>query len=286
MSNIGYHINRPVIANINKLWKTQKTKSKVFQITIAEMDGYHMYYKEGKEKEELKDFIKKHKLKVIVHGRYLDQPFYSKNKGLFTYMKHEWRTCVELGVYGFIVHLNQVPIKRILEVLKEMSPPKELRIFLENAALKPRSDVIQYSNAKEIVALYNTVSKHVNIGICIDTCHIFASGLDVGDPKVMKDFLTTILKTIPKKDLIFHLNDSKADLGTGRDLHEYICSGKIWGLKSRYGPESLKMLLKKKIDCIIERWGEYNTDYKCLTKMGYAGGGQLNGTVMSYVVKV
>lgn len=65
-------------------------------------------------------------------------------------------------------------------------------------------------------------------GICIDTCHIFASGYDIRKrSEVNKLFrkINQITGALPV--LCIHLNDSKTPLGSGRDRHEQIGMGEI-----------------------------------------------------------
>lgn len=66
------------------------------------------------------------------------------------------------------------------------------------------------------------------IGICVDTCHIFAAGYDfrteAAYEKLWKEFDDIIGLNHLK---LFHLNDSKKDIGSRVDRHEHIGKGKI-----------------------------------------------------------
>lgn len=66
------------------------------------------------------------------------------------------------------------------------------------------------------------------LGICIDTCHLFAAGYDLRTPKRYErtmDELDTRLGL--DRIAAFHLNDSKHPLGARRDRHEHIGEGEI-----------------------------------------------------------
>jgi len=66
------------------------------------------------------------------------------------------------------------------------------------------------------------------IGVCIDTCHLFASGYDIRTPKAYEDTMNRLLQHVPRnKILAFHLNDSKKPLGSKVDRHEHIDKGQI-----------------------------------------------------------
>ena len=69
-----------------------------------------------------------------------------------------------------------------------------------------------------------------NIGICIDTCHLFAAGAyDLSKTKEIRKFKKDFDKEIGLKYLkLIHLNDSKYEFGCRKDVHEIIGDGKIW----------------------------------------------------------
>ena len=70
--------------------------------------------------------------------------------------------------------------------------------------------------------------KNYNIGICLDTAHMFASGYDLRDEELVKATFDKFEKTVGLKYLkLFHLNDSKVGLGERKDRHEHIGDGKI-----------------------------------------------------------
>ncbi|RMF97191.1 MAG: deoxyribonuclease IV [Candidatus Schekmanbacteria bacterium] len=78
------------------------------------------------------------------------------------------------------------------------------------------------------------------LGICLDTCHIFASGYDIrtekGYQKVFDEFDYYVgIKNIKA----IHLNDSKGDCGSHLDRHEHIGKGKI-------GKKGFKLIMNDK----------------------------------------
>lgn len=82
-------------------------------------------------------------------------------------------------------------------------------------------------------------------GICIDTCHAFVSGYDLRTKNTCEKFIEEVDKLIGLDAIrLIHLNDSKMDIGTCFDSHEYIGLGKIGveGLKTIINHESLRDL--------------------------------------------
>ena len=66
------------------------------------------------------------------------------------------------------------------------------------------------------------------LGVCLDTCHIFAAGYDFRTPETYGATMAKFDSTIGFDQLkFFHLNDSKFDLGQKKDRHEHIGQGFI-----------------------------------------------------------
>ena len=76
--------------------------------------------------------------------------------------------------------------------------------------------------------IIDKVKKKIPIGVCIDTCHIFAAGYDIRDKKAWDQTLKTFDATIGLKYLkALHVNDSKKPLGSRRDRHANLGEGEI-----------------------------------------------------------
>lgn len=64
------------------------------------------------------------------------------------------------------------------------------------------------------------------VGVCLDTCHIFAAGYDISTPRGYEATLAEFDRVIGLSRLkVIHLNDSKAAAGTRVDRHEHIGLG-------------------------------------------------------------
>jgi deoxyribonuclease IV len=75
------------------------------------------------------------------------------------------------------------------------------------------------------------------VGICIDTCHLFASGYDLRSKKSYEQTFQELLARIPKRKILaIHLNDSKMPLNSKVDRHEHIGKGYL-------GVEAFRMLM-------------------------------------------
>jgi deoxyribonuclease-4 len=68
-----------------------------------------------------------------------------------------------------------------------------------------------------------------HLGICIDTAHIFASGVDIRTPKGLKDYLSEFDRLIGLQFLrSIHLNDNKQPFGSRKDQHDGLADGYIY----------------------------------------------------------
>lgn len=81
-------------------------------------------------------------------------------------------------------------------------------------------------NFEEIAAIIEKVKLQDNIGVCLDTCHVFDGGYDIVDH--LDDVLTQFDTRIGLSRLkAVHINDSKNELGSHKDRHEKIGEGHI-----------------------------------------------------------
>jgi deoxyribonuclease IV len=80
----------------------------------------------------------------------------------------------------------------------------------------------------ELTAVVDALGRHERLGVCLDSCHLFVSGIDVSDPTVMDALLVDLDARIGLDRLrALHANDAKAPLGSNRDRHDNIGDGLI-----------------------------------------------------------
>ena len=81
---------------------------------------------------------------------------------------------------------------------------------------------------KHLAIILDKIKNKDKVGVCLDTCHIFAAGYDIRTKqsynKIMNEFNEVIGLKLLK---LIHLNDSKKVLGSRVDRHEHIGKGKI-----------------------------------------------------------
>ena len=69
-------------------------------------------------------------------------------------------------------------------------------------------------------------------GLCVDTAHLWSCGVDIASREAAQTWLEeleAVSDVIPPGAVMFHLNDSLDDRGSGVDHHAPLLQGKIWG---------------------------------------------------------
>ncbi len=81
---------------------------------------------------------------------------------------------------------------------------------------------------EQLAQMIDAIEDKDHIGVCLDTCHIFAAGYPLTDPKeyekTIKQFDDVVGLDLLK---VIHMNDSKKELGSRKDRHEHIGKGFI-----------------------------------------------------------
>ena len=175
---------------------------------------------------------------VLTHASYLinlattNEDFHRKS---IAALIDELDRAERLGIHAVVLHpgahmgagadngLDQ--IARSLDQIHAQIPDHKVVTLLETAAGQGSCLGCSF---EELGKILDRVDDPSRIGICIDTCHIFASGYDIRSRDGYE-------RTIEELDAhagienvgAFHLNDSKKPLGSRVDRHEHIGKGQI-----------------------------------------------------------
>jgi deoxyribonuclease IV len=78
----------------------------------------------------------------------------------------------------------------------------------------------------ELAVIIDRLDRHPRLGICLDACHLWVSGIDVTDEAALDAVLLEVEEGIGLDRLrALHVNDAKDGLGSNRDRHENIGEG-------------------------------------------------------------
>ena len=79
---------------------------------------------------------------------------------------------------------------------------------------------------EEIGTMVDRLDRHPRLGVCLDSCHLYATGYDVTDPAGVDALVTELDERIGIDRLrALHINDSATPLGSNRDRHANILEG-------------------------------------------------------------
>jgi deoxyribonuclease-4 len=152
-------------------------------------------------------------------------------------LRHSLRRAREIGAQGVVVHtgsatggrarevaLAQVR-ERMLPLLDELTHDDDPFLLLESTAGQGSS---LCSRTWDFGPYFEALDAHPKLGVCLDTCHIFAAGHDLAAPDGMARTLDLLVGTVGQGRLkLIHAKDSKDVTGAHKDRHENIGSGHI-----------------------------------------------------------
>jgi deoxyribonuclease-4 len=117
--------------------------------------------------------------------------------------------------------------RRVVSALRRILPRcrDDTWVLMEDSA--GTGDTIGRS-IDELATLVDALDRHPRLGICLDSCHLYASGYDVTDPAVLDELVAEVDATIGLDRLrALHVNDSAAPLGSNRDRHANMLEGEL-----------------------------------------------------------
>lgn len=81
---------------------------------------------------------------------------------------------------------------------------------------------------EHLAYLLEQADGHERLGICLDTCHVFAAGYDIRTPEAYAATMEEFDRVVGLEHIkVFHFNDSQGGLGEGKDRHAHIGEGAI-----------------------------------------------------------
>jgi len=137
-----------------------------------------------------------------------------------------------IGADGVVFHVGShlgsgfdAGLERVLpamEQLLELSTD-ETWLLMENSA---GTGGTMGRSVDELATIFQRLDRHPRLGICLDSCHLYASGVDVTDPGQLDAALDEVDASIGLDRLrALHVNDSATPLGSNRDRHANIGEG-------------------------------------------------------------
>jgi len=167
-----------------------------------------------------------------------------------------WRKSVEtfviellraeyLGIPYLVTHpgsyttaSEEAGLRRVIQALDEAHEKTggiKAKCLLENTAGQGSSLGWRFEH---LAAILDGVKHPERLGVCLDTCHLFAAGYPLGTEKEYRATFRLFDRIVGIRQIkAFHLNDSKRELGSRVDRHAHIGEGKL-------GLEPFRLLLR------------------------------------------
>jgi deoxyribonuclease-4 len=174
---------------------------------------------------------------VVCHALYLvnlagaDRELHRKSVAA---MRASLETAAAIGAEGVVFHVGShlgrglaTGYRRAVPALRELLELTDERLWLilENSA--GAGGTIGRS-VDELACLFDRLDGHERLGICLDSCHWWVSGVDVTDPDALDAALAELDRAIGLDRLrCLHVNDAGASLGSNRDRHASLGLGEM-----------------------------------------------------------
>ena len=176
---------------------------------------------------------------VVLHACYLVNPCATDetvHDRTLRRLKAELELSARLGADGYVLHPGSARerpadwrLDRAAEVLRRIlseakaAPP----LLLENTATEhgPGGRLEWLARLADDL---ESADIGAEVGVCLDTCHLFAAGYDLRDESEVERLAETIEATLGTERVrLMHVNDARDGPGTRRDRHEHIGEGQI-----------------------------------------------------------
>ncbi|MGC8723920.1 MAG: deoxyribonuclease IV [Acidobacteriota bacterium] len=146
----------------------------------------------------------------------------------------EMRRCEQLGLrllnFHPGSHKNLIPVEECLALVADsinlaLAETRSVTAVIENTAGQGGSVGRTF---EEIAAIIERVEDKGRVGVCLDTCHLFAAGYDLRSRETYEATFSAFEKAVGLGYLRgMHLNDSKSALGSRVDRHHSLGEGEL-----------------------------------------------------------
>ena len=234
MIYIGCHLSIGLgYFNMTKLAK--EIGANTFQFFTRNPRGGAMKKIDGEDMRLFNEFLSENNFgKIVAHAPYTLNPC-SDKESVREFGRSVIREDLEImemmpgNIYNFHPgsHVGQgvdAGIKFTTDLLNEVLREDMTTIVaIETMAGKGTEIGRNFSEIKRII---DGVDLKERVGVCLDTCHVFESGMDIREG--IDEVLLNFDREIGLEKLVaLHLNDSKNDCGAKKDRHELIGKGSI-----------------------------------------------------------
>ncbi len=199
---------------------------------------------------------------VLIHAVYLlncaseDPGIRAKSLASLT---HSLRVGHAIGASGVVLHpgsaktghVGEAITRAAVSIREALAESEGCELHLENTA---GTGGTLGRSFEELAALIEQAGGSERLGVCLDSCHLLASGYDIRTAKGMSKTLRSCTAALGKGRVrSLHLNDSQTPLGSNRDRHANLGKGEL-------SEEGCSAFLSapglQRLPCVLETPGE------------------------------
>ncbi len=199
---------------------------------------------------------------VVIHAVYLlncaseDRDIRAKT---LTSLTHSLRVGQAIGAAGVILHPGSALKGHVGEAVKRagktiaaaLADSEGCELHLEDTA---GAGGTLGRSFQELAGLIEAAGGDERLGVCLDSCHLLASGYDIRTAKGMDSVLRQAKRELGARRIrSLHLNDSQTPLGSNRDRHANLGKGEL-------GEQGCEAFLSapgiQRLPCVLETPGE------------------------------
>jgi deoxyribonuclease-4 len=179
--------------------------------------------------EEFRELMKDGPIRsVVIHAVYLINPATKDRemrKKSADSLVHALRMGDAIGADGVVIHPgstvgepHEEALPRAGEMVKHaLAESDSCRLLLENTAGAGNTLGRSFEELRELIDLSGG---HKRLGLCLDSCHMLASGFDVTTADKLAEVIDRYVRIVGLRRLLcLHVNDSQTPLGSNRDRH-------------------------------------------------------------------
>lgn len=217
----------------------QAVKAEAIQVFASNPRGWAMPEANREADDAFKARAIEFDIATYVHAPYLinlGSPTVATYENSLASTKYSLQRGADIGALGVVIHTGSAVdvthvanawkqihdgMMPILEALPEDSPT----LLLEPTAGQGQSLV---KRLEDLVHYLDALEHHPKVGICLDTCHVFAAGHDIKKKGGMTETLDLLVSIAgAERFQLVHVNDSMDVCGALKDRHQNIGDGEI-----------------------------------------------------------
>jgi deoxyribonuclease-4 len=238
-NRIGAHV--PTSGGLVKraLGYAQTIGAETIQIFASNPRGWAMPDGNPAADKEFRDKAEAMDIATYIHAPFLinlGSPTEATYENSLASTEYSLKRSRELGARGTVIHTGSAVKEEfvaqawkqihdgMMPILEKLTSDDPF-LLLEPTAGQGQSLVRRLD---ELIKYFDALEHHPQVGICIDTCHVFAAGHDITTGKGIDEMLGALTAVVPSDRIkLVHANDSMDVCGSLKDRHQSIGEGHI-----------------------------------------------------------